>query len=96
MAQNQAIVFLSELFNSPLDKIVQYRRYMFECVWNAAVLIEKKPKLWESTLAKSDFVQRNSHAELTGYQSLKDWKRTRYHQPIYSSEAFANLSSYDS
>jgi hypothetical protein len=96
MAQNQAIVFLSELYNSPLDKIVPYRRHMFECVWNAAVLMEKKNKFWESTLAKSDFVQRNSHAELSGYQSLEDWKRTRYHQPIYSSEAFANLFSNDS
>jgi hypothetical protein len=42
MAQNQAKVFLSELYNAPLVfKIAQYRRDMYRCAWNGAVLIGK-------------------------------------------------------
>ena len=41
-AQNQAKVFLSELYcASLLLKIVQYRRYMYQRAWNVVVLIVK-------------------------------------------------------
>jgi hypothetical protein len=44
-------------------------------------------------LVKWDLFHHNSHAEFTGYQSLEDWKRTGDHQPVHSTDAFANLSS---
>jgi len=33
-------------------------------------------------------------AELTGYQTLEDWKSTRDHQPVHFPTAFANFSAY--
>jgi hypothetical protein len=42
MAQNQAKVFLSELYSASLViKIVHYRRHMYQREWNVAVLIGK-------------------------------------------------------
>ena len=41
-AQNQAKVFLSELYCASLViKIVQYRRYMYQRAWNEVLLIVK-------------------------------------------------------
>jgi hypothetical protein len=42
MAQNQAKVFLSELYIAPLVKIVQYRLCIYQRdKWNLVVLIRK-------------------------------------------------------
>ena len=61
--------------------IVQYRRHMYERVSKIAVLKGENPS-------------RNSHAELIGYQSVEDGKRTRDNRPVHSSAAFANLSAH--
>ena len=55
---------------------------MYERTWNVA------------RYSDMENPSRNSHAELNGYQSLEEGKRTRAYQPVHSSAAFANLSAY--
>ena len=74
---------MAQLYSALLFiKIAQYRWHMYERTWNVASYSDRENPC------------RNSHAELNGCQSLEEGKRTRVHQPVHSSAAFANLSAY--
>jgi len=71
---------MAQLYSALLFiKIAQYLRHMYESSWNVASYSDRENPC------------RNSHAELNGYQSLEEGKRTRDHQPVPFSAAFANL-----
>ena len=81
----QSQSFLREIYiaRNFFIKIAQYLRHMYERSWNVASYSERGNP------------SRNSHAELNGCQSLEEGKRTRDHQPVHSSAAFANFPSND-
>ena len=95
LAQKHVNVYLGELYSV----LYLLRLYsiggMCVNVHGTWLYWQGKHKLWESTLAKWALVHHNFHAELSGYQSLEDWKGTRDQQAVQTTDAFANLSSSD-